>query len=632
MDLILTPAFEKHPDEVVPNAINLSDKRFDSVEFNIFRDAIKKVHDSTLKQVAFAVVRLFFPNDNGYVGRCDFLDRRFEGFEFLITSASFLKPLSSVSAIPKSILPNGSQNTASLDFVCQAIGALLLQGTASMNPESLLRVLNQETEKRLSFPCFLEQPLQRRRVLWVQGREDIESSRRAYEAAWALGINLVVLDHPGHWLEDNQGPHAHLREAFIPTNIDIDDGFTDRIVEVAKSYPGSVDGITTISDVRLAGVAKACEILGLPTSPSSAYNIAGDKAATRQLEASDSNDSFAVKDPAELDAILADKRNKLTYPLIVKPCTGWNSDCVSKVHDVASLYAAVKRASARHANSANKSTGVVVEPYINGPEVDANFVILDGEILFFDITDDFPCTADTIQNEGGKDLNFMETLMVVPSALPPQEKSMMKESLRQSILRQGFKSGVFHCEARVRNSKANYTTREDNGLMDLQVTSSTDGTKSVEEPSCYLHEVNARPPGYLNTVGVLLAYGVDYYAMRLLFSLGSAEEERIRALAQPFGGGKPQYTLGVTILPATRSGVMETGDAVVEMIDRYAWLQDCVVDYKTCKKRGDVVQGPESDELWWVAYVTVASRMGRKDCLEKAQFVKDHFTYKLVDE
>ncbi|OBR13253.1 ATP-grasp superfamily protein [Colletotrichum higginsianum IMI 349063] len=633
LDLILTPIPEESLPKTPLNVIDLSEESFGSMKFELLRDALRAARRSVAKDMAI-IIRLFFPAESGYVARCDFLERRFEGCEAVKVAKSFLPPLSSVLAVPQILPSMSSLKPSSVSIVSQAIGGVLLKSTASHELGSILQELDREMENRLSFPWILQQQVKRRRVFWVQGREDFESSRRAYEAAWALGITLVVLDHPGHWLEDDRGPHAHLREAFVPTNIDIDDGFAQRIVNAVQNYPHPVDGITTISDVRLAGVAKACEILGLPTSPSAAYSIAGDKAATRNLEPKDSNDSFAVNSSADLDAVLAHRRGKLVYPLIVKPCTGWNSDCVSKVHDEPSLCAAVARASARHANSPNRSTGVVVEPYIDGPEVDANFVILNGEILFFDITDDFPSTADSSSsNETENDANFMETLMVVPSGLPLNEKEMMRECLRQSILRQGFESGVFHCEARVRHSTARYAPRDDNGLLDLQVSSVTGETNNATaEPSCYLHEVNARPPGYLNTVGVLLAYGVDYYAIRLLFSLGLAGEERVRALSHPFRGDGPQYTLGVTILPARRSGVMDTEDAVEELMDRHPWLRDCIVDHKTCKKRGDVVQGPESAELWWVAYATVASRVGRKDCLEKVQFVKDHFSYKLIGE
>lgn len=80
-----------------------------------------------------------------------------------------------------------------------------------------------------------------------------------------------MIDNPGHWPEDDHEPHAHVREAFIPMTTEVDQDFTQRIVDAVRGYKHPVDGLMTISDVRLPGVARACEILRLPTSPYAAY-------------------------------------------------------------------------------------------------------------------------------------------------------------------------------------------------------------------------------------------------------------------------------------------------------------------------------------------------------------------------
>jgi biotin carboxylase len=583
------------------------------------------------------VLRLVFSQEAGTLVRSDFLSYRLHGCEVVHAVRDFLEPLSTVAPIltEKAVGINTSDDF--LQLVRSAIGAVIAQHNGEKEGlQTLYSRLDTEFEMRLSFPWVVQQPLAHRRVFWVQGRANIEASRQFYQAAKALGITLVVLDEPGHWLEDDCGRHAHFREAFIPTNIDADEGLTQRIVDAVKAYPHRVDGIVSISDVRLPFIARACEILGLPTSSSAAYTIAGDKGLTRRLESRDLDDeSFVLKTTDELGRVLAARKDRpIQFPLIVKPCTGWNSDCVVKVHNEDELYAAVRRASARHASSPARSTGVVVEPYIDGPEVDADFIMLDGEVLFCDITDDFPCTGDLPDSQQPQKAtfaaNFMETLMDVTSALPEDEKDMMRESLRKTIARCGFQSGVFHCEARVRDSRAYYKPRSDNGILDLQVRESQGG--SEEKPSCYLHEINARPPGYICCVAAMLAYGVDYYAIRLLLSLGPSENARVRALSQPFLGGKPQYTVGNTVLAPTRAGIMASDDALLEFLDANPALRKHVVAHQTLKLRGDVVQGPDSSELWWVGAVTVMSRTGRKECLEIAQQVREQFDYRLMDD
>ncbi|KAK1981816.1 hypothetical protein LZ30DRAFT_719064 [Colletotrichum cereale] len=578
------------------------------------------------------ILRLVFSGEAGTIIRPDFLTYRLHGCDDTLSVVDFLNPLSPVVATDpeqESHVETSDEFTALLQ---KAVGGVIAH---AKNPEDTVQTicarLDDEFAKRLSIPLTVPQPLTRKRVFWVQGRANIEASRQFYAAARALGITLVVLDEPGHWLEDDTGPHAYYREAFIPISIAGDQGLTQRVVDAVRAYPHPVNGIVCISDVRLPLIARACEILGLPTSSSDAYTRAGNKGLSREIESASSGqeDGFMLQSVQDLNAVLAERGGNLSYPLIVKPCTGWNSDCVVKVRNEEELTSALLRASERHAASAAKSTGVVVEPYVDGPEVDANFIVLDGEVLFCDVTDDFPCSGDLPETEGTKAANFMETLMDVPSALPEDERVMMRDSLAGSIARLGFQSGVFHCEARVRGSRAYYAVDPVDKILDLRVRETTSGATA---PSCFLHEVNARPPGYINCVAALLAHGVDYYAIRLLLSLGAEENDRVRALSRPFLHGKPQYTLGISVLAPTRAGIMASDDAVVEFLQANPDLRRHVVHSQTIKEKGEVVQGPDSSELWCVGYVIVATREGRRECLKLDREVRRRFDYKILDE
>ncbi|UPX19239.1 uncharacterized protein EKO05_0009508 [Ascochyta rabiei] len=585
--------------------------------------------DGTETDYGTTILRLVFSKASGYIARSDFLNYRLHGANFNYTVVSFLEPLSVVPGTNPNCATAKLPAAGFVDLFGKSIGGVVARKKSKTHGVNhLQRHLDDEFSKRLSGLWIVKQTPTQSRVFWVQGRADIESSRQFYEAARALDITLVVLDQPGHWLEDDSGQHAHYREAFIPMSVDGDEGLTQRVVEAVKAYPHKVDGIVTISDVRLPLIARACEILGLPTSSSAAYLLAGDKGATRELEnvASLTQESFVVNEPAELEKILVEEGASLQFPLIVKPCSGWNSDCVTKVRTRDELRSAVHRASARHALSPNRSTKVVVEPYIDGPEVDVNFIILDGKVLFCDISDDFPSSGDRPDDEiSATSANFMETLMDVPTSLPSNEQEVLKAGLTASISRLGFQSGIFHCEARVRNSRAHYQ-RSANGIVDMYV---SDRLETLEAPSCYLHEVNARPPGYVNCVAALLAYGIDYYAIRLLLSIGPRENERVKILAQPFLHSKPQYVLGVVVLPPTRAGIMASNDAVEDFLVAYPDLQKHVVHHQTIIKKGDRVLGPESSELWCVGYITVGSRKGRQECLELVQQIREKFDYKL---
>ena len=439
-----------------------------------------------------AIIRFVFSSEPGYLVRSDLFARRLECCAGIERVESFIPALRAVPSAPFQDMSPGRLP----DVLDHAIVGLLLLNIEEHDLERESLRMDTEFANRFSFLWLQPEPIPRRRIVWVQGRENIGVSRRAYEAAQGLGVSIVMIDNPGHWLEADDGPHAYLREAFIPVDIEVNQGFTQRIVNAVQGYEYSVDGLMTISDVRLPGVAKACELLGLPTAPFTAFQNAGDKARTRMLER-DANESFTLSNAAELASLFESERDRqLNFPLVVKPSLGWNSDCVSKVWNREELVTAARRASERHAEAASPSLGVVVEPYIDGPEVDANLVLLDGEVVFFDIEDDFPTRGDA--TDAGMDDNFQETQVILPSNLPRDEIQLLCKSLHQSIRRQGFTSGVFHCEARVRHSTAMYTDKD--GIYDMEKKKQ----QSTKEKSIYLHEINARPPGYLESVAVML--------------------------------------------------------------------------------------------------------------------------------
>ena len=562
------------------------------------------------------LIRLIYPLQHGYVARTDFLERRLECCPHVITAKSFATPCVFAEAVGE-----GEVTPELLEpMLLKAIGGIQLSPLVS--PDDV----DKELENRLSFSWLLPKPLSLRRIAWVQGREDIDCIERALKAAQALGIKLVVMDEAGHWLQDPNSPWAYLREEFIAVDISPDASLPQRIVEAVRSYPHSIEGIVTISDMRLPAVAEACQLLGFPTESPDAYRIAGDKGRTRLLETVGAGESFVLEKAEDLPSFLAERQKRgegqLNFPMVVKPVIGWCSDCVSKVHNEVELADAVRKASDRHAKLATPSTVVVIEPYVDGPEVDANFALLDGEIVFCDINDDFPSPAD-VPGADAK-ANFQETQNVMPSALPENEQIAIKEQILQSMLRQGFRSGLFHCEARVRNSSVTYGDRD--GIIDL--VPRPEPPKG--EPEVYLHEINARPAGYLESVAVLLAYGVDYYALRMLLSLGPSEYLRFRALAQPFLNG-PQFHLSVMIIQQTKAGIMKSADAAKEFLGKYPSIQRSVVDYYSRKKAGDILEGPDASALWWIAFLSVISRESRHDLLKRVDFIERNFEYEMVD-
>lgn len=558
------------------------------------------------------VVKFILPVKAGFTVRSDFIERRLEGYVYALSVEGFLTPRGEIRA-PDFRHEHSGPPLSLLDLLPYAVGAVQVES------EQRLAGLEAELANRLSFSWFSSEPVQEKRIAWIKGKEDLESGRRIWEAAWALGIKVVVLDHEGHWFQQENERWSFLREAFIPTDITADEGFVDRIVAAVRSYDKPIHALVTVNNAGAIGAARACQILGFRSAPPESYIIAGDKFRTRELE-TDNGGAFKVFNLDELHTRLLSKTHPpIEYPLVVKPCMGWGSECVSKVQTKEELVQAVAWASNRHFDGPNPRSDVMIEPYIDGPEVDANFVLIDREVAFFEVADDFPKRGDNAENPN--DASFVETDMVLPTGLSPEEIEVIKESLHQSLLRQGFRTGVFHCEGRIRHASKVYDMHD--GLVDLYP---SDQSYDNKEPFFYLHEINARPGGYFVTSATLLTYGVDYYANHILAALGDLD--RCRALSVPFSNG-PQWWLQVIIIQEDKPGVMKTPDAGKEMLERHADLRRAVVDYKTTKKKGDVLLGPRANVFSYLAYFSVMSRRSREDCLRLGQKVRRSFTYEI---
>jgi biotin carboxylase len=392
-------------------------------------------------------------------------------------------------------------------------------------------------------------------------------------------VSLIIIDEDRHWLQADTPENKQLREAFLTIDMTEDANLPDRIAAAIKSYPAKVDGIFTLSDNYLVNVARAAELLGLPSSPSSAYEIAYDKGLTRQLHAAP-YEHTSVKDEENLHTQLAHGSFRPQYPLIVKPRTrGWNSQFVRKVHDQEELLLAVREICPRY------NDGVVIEPYYDGPEVDVNMVMVDGQAAFQEIVDEPPSCGD-LSFEISAD--FLENGMRAPSILPQQEQQSIFDFISKSLLELGFANGVFHVEARISQSSMDF--RNENGSFDLAPTSPI----ASEKVQCHLIEINARPPGLRAQILTQLTYGVDYFAVQILSAVN--DKERAKASCQPFN--LPHFPQGAQSwsqlihLPVLSKGTTAGVAGIERLLHQLPDVAPYVFEYQCCFEPGDVLPDP----------------------------------------
>ncbi|KAL8767046.1 MAG: hypothetical protein Q9209_006340 [Squamulea sp. 1 TL-2023] len=427
----------------------------------------------------------------------------------------------------------------------------------------------EEVHARINFQWLLDHKPKRKTLALIDAHLNLESYLPLYNAAMALGVDVIVLDRPGHWISDPS--MRHLYSDFIPIDMTVDDAFHIRIASAVRAY-GNVDGLCAIASACLTPVAKAAQMLGLPAELPEAVACASNKYQARLIAGGAAPTTLAAN-VSDLQNQMAEERFVPQYPLIVKPYMGAGSVHVRKADNEAELLKGVRL------TGEESGKKVLIEAYIEGPELDVNFILLNREIVFFEISDDFPSPGD----RGIMDGDFWENTNVLPSKLPADEYAVVRHELHGLLLRIGFKTGVFHLEARVQDSSMAYS--EEAGLLDLRPRSNT--TRNTT-PRCVLIEINPRPPGFNSVSVTACTYGVNMYDLHVLASLG--EHGWLRALARPFEPAAAMINHArawsqLVSLRADKGGICASDDVCAEMLqrlspddqrhrDQYLWTND----------------------------------------------------------
>ncbi|RGP79561.1 multidrug resistance 3 [Fusarium longipes] len=559
------------------------------------------------------LIKLIVPRSTGYITRSDIIPLRLHDCPHVEVVRSFAQPL---QAYKQSAVVLDKQEVSLSGIFKESVAGLLVFLDHNSDLQIISSELEHELGNRLSFPWIVQEtPRERTLVLVEANSSHPQDGLGLYTAAKALGIKLVVLDEADHWLASHEGDD--FREAFIPITLTNPPKpeLTDHILTALKSYGKPIDGIMTTADTYWPFVAEAAIALGLPSASPEAFQIATNKYKTSVFAG---HQAHHASNPEE--AVLIAQRENLSYPLIAKPCGGWSSEAVYRVDSPDALKKAINSIfSSRHGHE------LVIEPYCNGPEVDVNLVLQDGQLLFLEVCDDLPKSADVNGPKVGSLSTFHELCSVYPSELPKSEIELLRDTFVDILLSLGLRSGVFHLEGRVENSAVEYKEQA-NGNMELTASDMRNG--QVKGPKAWLIEINPRPLGMTGSQIIEHTYGIDYWGLALLLTVG--DTTRSRALALPFKNG-PQYTSAMVFIPAdfpsSCQGVFDSDDICKELFSRRPDLEAFVSRCGCLVKRGQKVPHPSEGRNTFVAYFNVFSRTGRQEAMDIARQIREEVRY-----
>lgn len=327
-------------------------------------------------------VTLLAPAHNGNLILADIFRQRMQDLEYIEKVVTLAEPLQPYDG---QVWPS---TAGLLELVKGSAGAIRMRASSLPISDSdwipeTLTLLQNELYNRLPRPLAVPD-LRRRTLAFLEGSGMLPDTggcaTQFYSAARSLGVDVVVLGAPGHWI---QGPeYRHWCKEFIPIEFGHDAGFASRIVAALRQSSTPVEALLTTFDSYHVAVSQAAGELGLPHEPTGAYEIATDKF---RLSAFEGRTCFrATGIPNLIDTALT---KALPWPVIVKPCRGWGSELVFRAANSQQLIT--------WANSINTAsshgTEFLIEPYCDGPEVDINFAMYGGEVLFWGQFSFVPC-------------------------------------------------------------------------------------------------------------------------------------------------------------------------------------------------------------------------------------------------
>lgn len=206
----------------------------------------------------------------------------------------------------------------------------------------------------------------------------------------------------------------------------------DAVVAAAEDF--RPDGIMTLAtDMPMRGVSKSSEKLNL-------HSISYDTAvkATDKFDMIKAFKAAGVPSPWYFDVDSLDElkalAGRITFPCIIKPTDNAGSHGVAKADSFKELLEEYE-----YSHSCSRHGKVIVEEYLDGPEVSVEIMVVNGEVHVLQITDKITTGAP----------HFVEMGHTQPSRLPEDSRSRIKEVATAACKAVGIDKGPAHVEMRV---------------------------------------------------------------------------------------------------------------------------------------------------------------------------------------
>lgn len=200
-----------------------------------------------------------------------------------------------------------------------------------------------------------------------------------------------------------------------------------------------VDGVTTFSDYHTEVAATVAQRLGLPGPGPVPFGLANHKHRLRDAlrGCPYTVDHVLVTDLAQVPGAAA----RLGFPVVAKPPSEAISYGVRRADDLPALVTAVAEVSQirRSLRGQPRPGYVLLEPYVEGPEISVETITIDG------VTHLYGVTAKTV----GSPPTFLEKAHVFPAPLDSATRAEVWRVVSEVLSRIGYQQGPAHTELKL---------------------------------------------------------------------------------------------------------------------------------------------------------------------------------------
>ena len=253
-------------------------------------------------------------------------------------------------------------------------------------------------------------------------------------AAEALGVDLSIASE--------ERPPLRADDRFVQIDCADPRSSADAVTDLASHTP--IDAVVAADDAGVEIAALAATALGLPANPPAAAHATLDKAAAREaLRIAE------VRQP-EFTLLLADADPRAVVagfggPVVIKPLDLSAGRGVLRVDGPADAATATKRIRGILAAAGkDPSADLLVERYVDGPEISVEGLIWDGEVeilAVFDKPVPMPGPA------------FEETIFVTPSRHSAEVLGEVERVTTAAVRALGLTQGPIHAELRLEGGR-----------------------------------------------------------------------------------------------------------------------------------------------------------------------------------